>query len=177
MEKRCVFSPFLKWFSSSMERKASGKNDFLRNWRESLNSSIARIYSTFKSDIIFEKYLLVVKNLNHRKALAQLRCSSHHLRVETGRWSHKEISLRICPSCRVLEDERHFVCDCRINNRQRAELSNFIFSNICSSSATSFADFKSDLFVNLLTTSDENLLRSFARFCYSSFQIRKELYE
>ena len=149
------------------------KENFLISWRDSLSGPVARTYSQFKSELVYESYLTVVTIFRHRVALSKLRCSSHHLVVETGRWSKKKLNNRICPSCRVFDDEKHFVCDCRINRTQRAELSNFIFSIICDNSPVAFGNFRECLFSNLLSTSDESLMKSFARFCYSSFQARK----
>ena len=152
------------------------RHQFLITWRDQLTGPIARTYILFNKELKFANYLSVVKIINHRKALAQLRCSSHHLAIETGRWSGRELMFRICPSCRMLEDENHFVCDCRINRQQRAELSNYIFSVQCGNSSEKFNSFRSNLFVNLMASYDESLLRSFARFCYSSFKAREKLF-
>ena len=150
---------------------------YLNSWHEKMSSPIARTFTLYKTEFRFAEYLSAVKIFNHRKAVAQLRCSSHHLAIETGRWSGTKLVHRICPKCRSLENEIHFVCDCHINRKQRAELSNYIFSVICNNSAERFNNFRENLFLNLMSTSDESLLRSFARFCYSSFQLRKKLFE
>ena len=155
---------------------ATLRNEFLISWRDQLTGPIARTYCLFNCDLKFANYLSAVKILNHRKAVAQLRCSSHRLAIETGRWLGRELIYRICPSCKTLEDEKHFVCDCRINREQRAELSNFIFSIHCDNSPDAFNSFRTNFFINLMSTCDESLSRSFARFCYSSFQKRKKLY-
>ena len=153
------------------------KEQFLLSWHATLSASVARVYVQFKSELIFEDYLTVVKIFRHRVALSRLRCSSHHLSVETGRWSNKKLQDRICPSCRVLDDEEHFVRDCRINSAQRADLSTFIFANICEYSSLAFSNFRENMFLNLLSASNEALMKSFARFCYSSFQSRKSFNE
>ena len=58
------------------------------------------------------KYLNTITIQSNRKAMAQLRLSSHKLMIERGRWNkivHKE---RPCLHCQVLEDEYHVVIVC-----------------------------------------------------------------
>ena len=49
------------------------------------------------------------------QTLSKLRMSSHRLEVEAGRWARPNIipvDERKCTTCRVLEDEYHFVIEC-----------------------------------------------------------------
>ena len=61
----------------------------------------------------------VKKNIN---ALARLKCSSHRLEIETGRW-HKpkrtNIDERLCKKCTVVENELHFIFECSFLNDLR----------------------------------------------------------
>ena len=50
--------------------------------------------------------------------MARFRTSSHHLRIETGRWVHLSLHQRICDMCRVdgsrgvIQDEKHVLLEC-----------------------------------------------------------------
>ena len=71
-------------------------------------------YKNVKCNIGFEKYLSCVKNINHRIALTRLRCSSHKLAIEDGRFRNLARSERKCIYCKmdVIEDEYHFLLVC-----------------------------------------------------------------
>ena len=55
-----------------------------------------RTYKTFKSEPTFENYLIDVKDLRYRKAIAKFRTSSHCLGIETGRYEKIPAKDRIC---------------------------------------------------------------------------------
>ena len=55
-------------------------------WSTSVrNSSKLAIYSTFKDDLVCEKYLNVLSIRKYIVALSRFRCSNHSLAIETGR--------------------------------------------------------------------------------------------
>jgi len=82
----------------------------------------ALCYREISTTIDFKAYLNVVNIPKHRIALSRLRTSSHHLAIETGRW-HKPISIpysdRKCIVCDTLDDEYHFVIECKLLNDKR----------------------------------------------------------
>ena len=144
---------------------------FLVDWQiEMLDRPKLRCYKTFKHDFRSEKYLACITIAKHRIALARLRCSSHHLAIETGRWRKNPPppSRRICLQCRVMDDEVHFVVDCRINRRERAILNNSLFRHLSSG----FSEFRCNLFINLMCSDDEEVLKAFGQFVYASFKKR-----
>ena len=59
---------------------------------------ILRTYIRFKTNFIIEPYLKLVTVTNHRRAISQLRVSSHRLAIETGRHSKPPVPAadRIC---------------------------------------------------------------------------------
>ena len=75
----------------------------------------------------FEPYLNI-ENLEHRKAITKLRTSSHNLLIETGRWNNIQRDQRICKNCTMdkIEDENHFLFECKMYTHDREELYNFI---------------------------------------------------
>ena len=95
-----------------------------QKWYSSVNDNEKLyVYSLFKTELDIEKYMVCVPILNHRIALSQLRCSSHHLNIEIGRHNNIERERRLCTLCMkqggfVIEDEYHFIFDCyTYNNR------------------------------------------------------------
>ena len=77
-------------------------------------SNKAIYYRDFKVTISYEPYLSCPRFA--RSLIARLRCSSHDLLVETGRWSRPVLPYinRICTRCNLnlIEDEFHFVLIC-----------------------------------------------------------------
>ena len=67
------------------------------------------------SEKVFQK-LELIKNINHRKALAKLRSGNHNLRIESGRHCIPKIpeNLRICQYCSSNEfgNDIHFLLYC-----------------------------------------------------------------
>ena len=75
--------------------------------------------------------MVCVPILKHKIALSQLRCSSHHLNIEIGRYNNIERERRLCTLCIkqgefVIEDEYHFIFDCYTYNNIRKSYLDFI---------------------------------------------------
>ena len=72
----------------------------LQSWYSQVDASPKlETYKTFKSSYEVEKYICSVSNVNHRKALARLRCSAHKLAIEEGRFRNIYCNLRLCVHC------------------------------------------------------------------------------
>jgi hypothetical protein len=83
-----------------------------QQWYSSVtNSSKPQVYSSFKQDFKFEKYLDNIGNAKFRIALTKFRISSHQLSIETGRYYNIPQSERICQCClmNVVETKYHFL--------------------------------------------------------------------
>ena len=65
-------------------------------------------------------YLTAEVREYQRLTVTKFRLSSHNLAVETGRWSRKPREARLCPLCRVVQDECHALAECQMNNDARA---------------------------------------------------------
>ena len=76
--------------------------------------------SQIKQTYAFEPYLNI-GNDNHRKAITELRLSSHKLEIEVGRWNKISRDERICRSCELgkVENETHFLFDCSKYTQKR----------------------------------------------------------
>ena len=53
---------------------------------------------------------------HERLTVTRFRLSSHNLAIETGRLSRRPRDSRLCPECRLLQDERHALAECQINS-------------------------------------------------------------
>ena len=93
---------------------------YSQNWHDAINSSKrCEFYSSFKSLLNVERYLLIDLSPYLRRSLSRFRCSSHKLNITFGRHFNINREYRICISCLihkdilVLEDEFHafFICD------------------------------------------------------------------
>ena len=77
------------------------------SFADTTNKNRCFLYNTLDRDFTMAKYLNTITIQSNRKAMAQLRLSSHKLMIERGRWKkivHKE---RTCLHCQVLEDKYH----------------------------------------------------------------------
>lgn len=151
------------------------KNLYIDRWRASLNKPDCKLrsYALVKDNICLEKYLMIIKNREHRRAVTQLRTSAHKLHIETGRYTvPKTLAVnRLCPLCKQgVEDEKHFLLNCHMYKLERAELFNTI-----NNTHTDFSQLSDDdKFVFLLALEAEGeVIRSIGKFCYTAFEKRK----
>ena len=66
------------------------------------------IYHQFNPDLLPSPFLTSTS----ADSIIRFRLGSHNLPVETGRWSRIKREDRLCPSCLVIGDEKHFLFDC-----------------------------------------------------------------
>ena len=90
-------------------------SEYITFWKKKKYERCSRLqfYSKITKRYELQSYLIHITDINHRKALAKLRTSTHSLKIETGR--HKGISRedRICSTCDTIEDEFHFLNNCQ----------------------------------------------------------------
>ena len=77
-----------------------------------------------KKEIRKEPYLKAVINAKDRISLAKFRLSNHKLMIEKGRHLNIDKTLRKCPFCSSIEDELHFLVNCKMFAPLRTELMN-----------------------------------------------------
>ena len=86
-------------------------------------NSKLRTYSLLKTEIGKEKYLDKILNLDSRITLTKTRLSNHALMIEQGRHLKMHKTQRHCKFCPVqIEDEYHFVMECRAYAQPRMQL-------------------------------------------------------
>jgi hypothetical protein len=108
------------------------KCSYEQDWHAALSiSSKSFLYCSFKINFGLEVYLENVTILKYRAALAQLRCCSHQLRIETGRYKKELRSERLCLTCGqdFIEDEFHFVLVCNRFQQLRCKYIPFKYYN------------------------------------------------
>ena len=105
----------IKQFISLFKQRV--KDVFIQNWESELSASTrATFYNTFLS-FELQPYLSQITIPKFRIALSKLRMSSHRLEIECGRWKKPNsipLNERICRFCGILEDEYHFVIECKL---------------------------------------------------------------
>jgi len=85
------------------------RDHFIQGWNGRLqDSSRANFYKNV-ANFSFQAYLEILTIPKYRISVSRLRVSSHGLYVETGRWRRPH-----SVPYRVLDDEYHFVLECRI---------------------------------------------------------------
>ena len=142
--------------------KFSLKNMYKELWCNKLQDEAIikkgklRTFYNFKSLFQKEIYLDIIKDRNHQQALTKLRISAHKLEIESGRYTKKQVSDRLCKKCfqNEVEDEVHFICDCSFYNRERLELFDYINRKV-----PNFVSLSShDKFIWLMTCENEDIL-------------------
>ena len=109
-------------------------------------------------------------NYKYRRAICQIRASSHHLGIEVGRHTKPITPLekRICCYCssKNIDDEYHYVIDCTFNSHER----NIMLSKLPPHTLQLNDE---DLFIYLFSNSDDQTIREFGKFLYYSFLKRR----
>ena len=99
-----------------------------------------------------------------------LRVSSHSLAIERGRHLGTVIQERLCTVSNVIEEEKHFLFECCINEELR-----FIFNSRVSQLYPQYQFLDSDQkLVFLFKIENEQLITWVGKFVYNSFCLREE---
>ena len=95
-------------------------------WKDQLNkSSKLSFYNSVKGEFGWEPYLDsdIISDFNERRSTAQIRCSSHKLKIETGRYSNTPQQERYCDFCHstasnstAIESEEHVFTHCPLGS-------------------------------------------------------------
>ena len=120
-----------------------------------------------------EHHLELITDFRYQAAITKLRCSSHVLEIERGRYQSPKVprDLRLCLMCKVVKDENHFVTKCSINQAERR----YLYSKI-SCKAPHFSTLSDNkTIVYLLTKNDPQILTWFGKFVHHSFIVRNNI--
>ena len=155
-----------------------------------------RTYSKFKQEFELENYIVSVP-FSRRRLFTKLRISSHHLAIEKGRHmplpkrddikcdfcTHVKNNCtcnrfkynRLCHFCCVVEDEKHFMLNCPVYDKERLEFFNNI-SNIFTFDLSASDD---SCFINIMNyfNGDIELAPLVCDFVNTCFDLRKHYFE
>lgn len=95
---------------------------YQQSWYANINNSNRLcMYSRYKHDFNFEKYLDSIAEKKFKISLTKFRLSSHDLAVERGRFVNIPRSERICKYChsKMIENEYHFLLVCPLYTELR----------------------------------------------------------
>ena len=97
--------------------------------------------------------------------MTRLLVSSHSLRVETGRWTRPVTprSDRKCTTCNVIEDECHFLLECRRYNHIRKKMIPKYYWQRSSMLKA----------VQLLTSNNKKTIKGVAKYIYEAFLLQR----
>ena len=132
------------------------------------NSSKLAVYATYKYELEPERYLDVLCIRKYFVAFSRLRCSSHNLRIESGRYNNTELAQRICTLCNLysIEGEFHFLMNCTAYT----DLFNKYIAPHISDSLSSYENV-----VKLMQSEETICTKDVACYIYIAFILRKQL--
>jgi hypothetical protein len=149
-------------------------NNFIYKWSSELRNvdlnPLLRTYSLYKRNFELEPYLSSIKNHQHRIAYTKLRASSHTLEIEKGRYRKPKVDIknRLCPLCNIVEDEFHFVMECKLYENERKYLLSYLSQNISNFDNMT----KHQKFVSIMSTKNTYCHPIIGKFIHSSFNVR-----
>ena len=145
------------------------KDCYFQEWLSKVaESEKAEHYKHFKSLLEVEKYLILDLCFKFRQALAKFRCSSHNLMIEKGRHLDLDRIFRNCPFCLkrniyTIEDEYHFLMVCP----QYEDIRYIYFPENMLNYVTI------DKFYSFISSRNEQMITSLAKYLYYAFERRK----
>ena len=86
-----------------------------------------RTYKTFKTKLEMEPYLISEHQKAARYILTSIRTGTNKLRIDTGRYKKpvkEPVETRVCNVCKcgAIEDEKHFILDCKTYDALRTNM-------------------------------------------------------
>lgn len=163
--------PGVKYFINEKLHKVMVDNFHQKSFSEIQEESCKlNYYSKFKTNPGVEIYLNKVKNINHRIAMSKFRLSCHKLNIEIGRYTKVPRSERICNFCiENIEDEKHFLLNCRVYAPERHEL----FQKI-ELITQNFKYYSPEIKLYYLMNREE-IIEQVAKFIFNAFELRNLL--
>ena len=145
-------------------------DQYLQKWFSELRTmSKLSTYNSFKSGFAIEKYLSCNINEKYRIALTRLRCSSHSLEIEIGRYHYNRTDRqnRLCKLCNMnmVENEYHFVLVCPAYNDLRRQ---YLPPHYCRWPSK-------NKFINLLKDCQTSIIKRISKFVYFAMEKRKNM--
>jgi len=131
-ESRSPMGRYLLWLEGlTHENFAAASVTDLRAKITGLVASSSRMASYVRMNPDLSPPVIKQVPEHHRKAFTRIRLGSHHLRIETGRWSRTPRENRVC-NCdgASIQTEEHVLCFCSLTENLRVSNSSLNFSDI-----------------------------------------------
>ena len=121
------------FLSRAIDPTANNETSVIETF-QNRTSSKATTYKTINPDLSLHTVYTSSDYINERERLVftRFRLSSHHLKVETGRWARIEAANRVCDCGNGIQDESHvlFVCPKTESVREKFGVRDGVFRNI-----------------------------------------------
>jgi hypothetical protein len=145
-------------------------NGFIQ--KANLASSKLDFYNSVKIGIGREPYLDKLRDSNLRRAVAQLRTSSHKLEIEMGRHKNLDRDKRLCHFCTSgeIENEMHFLVKCNNFIHERSQL--YAVANRECNNFSLLTD--TDKAIWLMTSESAQVINALAKYTLRGFRTRVE---
>ena len=131
---------------------------YWNNTKQNENVSRLHFYNKFTKFYRMEPYLSS-NNFEVRRTMSRFRLSAHDLAIEKGRQQNIPRNNRLCNICNVIEDEEHFLNECKIYQEVRKEF---------------LADIQTDCHVSLITLmSNDRVQKELSLYIHKCFALRK----
>ena len=111
--KHCLQKYYVEYFERKIEDPVSASLKIPKKPQNTAGNKL-RTYSLIKPNYAIEPHLLCVTKREKRQCMSKLRCSNHSLGIEVGRHKKLQVNERLCPMCKVIEDEIHFISSCAL---------------------------------------------------------------
>ena len=87
------------------------------------DTSKARTYREINPELVTHKVYTASEYINERERLSftKFRLSSHHLRIETGRWARIAVEDRVCECGNGIQNEQHVLLSCPKTESERGK--------------------------------------------------------
>ena len=144
------------------------ENIYQQDWHAGLHNDVRRnhsqknklrLYRQFKQTFGFEKYLSMSLPVLDRIHLTKFRISNHKLLIEYGRYRGIPVNARLCNHCHKVEDEVHFLLECKHHKT-------FRFDNVNPQLP------KEVIFLKLMSSSNGQVILSLSSFVSKAFKAR-----
>ena len=148
---------------------------FCEDWSTKLtNSSKADSFKLFKSFPKFESLYDHVNNRKHLNSLTKFRLSDHKLLIEEGRRKRPILprNERLCKNCNIIEDETHFLIDCKLFDNDRREMFRSIVHEF-----PRFAEINDSKtkFIFLMSQENKKVTNTIAFYIHKCFFVRENM--
>ena len=99
--------------SKSIKEKL--KERYISFWQKRIKTDEGKLrtYKLFKQNFGLEPYIEIIHDRSMNRNICSFRISAHRLKIERGRYTGTNIDERLCKHCNVIEDDTHFLFECK----------------------------------------------------------------